>query len=335
MANKTTRRRCLITGGAGFVGFHLAQNLLADEATDVALADNFVRGRQDEDFDRLRADSRVRIITGDICEPSFYSQLAGQAFDEVYHLAAIIGVKNVLERPRDVIRVNGMGTLALLDWFVESDSGKLLFSSTSEAYAWTRSFYDLPIPTPEDVPLALTDLKNPRASYAGSKIFGELAVNHYCQQFDKPFAIVRYHNVYGPRMGFEHVIPELFQRSLSGEDPLVVFSPHHQRAFCYVDDAIRATVAAMRDPRGDNLTINVGNDEEEIEIGDLARRILARVRPGGTIEPREAANDPISRRCPDISLARERLDFQPQVSLDDGLDRTLAWYGHCLKTKAA
>jgi UDP-glucose 4-epimerase/UDP-glucuronate decarboxylase len=325
----------LITGGAGFVGFHLTQNLLSDDATEVTLVDNFVRGRRDEDFDCLRSSSRVRIITGDICDPAFYQQLEGRSFDEVYHLAAIIGVKNVLERPHDVIRVNGMGTLALLDWFVQSNSGKLLFSSTSEAYAWTKGICDLPIPTPEDVPLALTDLKNPRASYAGSKIFGELAVNQYCQQYDKPFTIVRYHNVYGPRMGFEHVIPELFLRSLAGEDPLVVYSPHHRRAFCYIDDAIRATVAAMRDPRAHNETINVGNDEEEIEIGDLARRILARVRPGGTIESREATNDPINRRCPDIGLARKLLEYRPQISLDEGLTRTLDWYGNCRQTEAA
>jgi UDP-glucose 4-epimerase/UDP-glucuronate decarboxylase len=330
-----TTRSCLITGGAGFVGSHLTRTLLTDSDTSVTLVDNFVRGRQDEELDQLRASPRVTVLTGDICNPDFYRQLDGQAFDEVYHLAAIIGVKNVLERPHQVIRVNGMGTLALLDWFVESNSGKLLFSSTSEAYAWTTSFHELPIPTPEDVPLSLTDLSNPRASYAGSKIFGELAVHHYCEQAQKRFAIVRYHNVYGPRMGFEHVIPELFQRAVAGEDPLVVYSPHHQRAFCYVEDAVRATITAMRDSRGDNGTFNIGNDEEEVEIGDLAARILRRVRPGGTIVPKEAANDPISRRCPDISRAREQLSFQPEISLDEGLDRTLEWYGRRLKREAA
>jgi UDP-glucose 4-epimerase/UDP-glucuronate decarboxylase len=334
MATKTTRR-CLITGGAGFVGSHLTRALLNDADTSVTLVDNFVRGRQDEELDQLGADSRVEVISGDICDPNFYDQLAGQSFDEVYHLAAIIGVQNVLERPHQVIRVNGMGTLALLDWFVASDSGKFLFSSTSEAYAWTKSFHDLPIPTPEDVPLSLTDLSNPRASYAGSKIFGELAVHHYCEQANKKFSIVRYHNVYGPRMGFEHVIPQLFERAVGGEDPLVVYSPSHQRAFCYVEDAVNATITAMRDPRGDNATFNIGNDEEEVEIGDLAKRILNRVRPGGSIVPKEAVNDPISRRCPDITRARECLSFQPQISLNEGLDRTLEWYGRRLQKEAA
>lgn len=331
----TTPRRCLITGGAGFVGYHLTRALLAYENTQVTLVDNFVRGRRDEELEQLCSDTRVTVMSGDICSSDFYRQLDGKRFDEVYHLAAIIGVKNVLERPHQVIRVNGLGTLALLDWFVASDSGKLLFSSTSEAYAWTKSFHELPVPTPEDVPLSLTDLANPRASYAGSKIFGELAVHHYCEQAKKPFSIVRFHNVYGPRMGFEHVIPELYQRAVAGEDPLVVYSPHHQRAFCYVEDAVRATIASMRSPNSHNGTFNIGNDEEEVEIGDLATRILHRVRPSGTIVAKEAANDPISRRCPDISRARDMLDFHPAISLNEGLDRTLQWYGRRLQREAA
>ena len=94
-----------------------------------------------------------------------------------------------------------------------------------------------------------------------------------CQAPGKPFAIVRYHNVYGPRMGSEHVIPELFQRAVGGQSPLTVYSADHRRAFCYVSDAVEATVAAMRDP-ADTATINIGNDREETLIGDLAERLL-------------------------------------------------------------
>ena len=201
----------------------------------------------------------------------------------------------------------------------------MLFSSTSEAYAWTQKFHELPIPTPEDVPLALTEIGNARSSYAGSKIFGELAVTHGCVSAGLPFVNVRYHNVYGPRMGFEHVIPQLFERTLAGENPLVVYSTDHSRAFCYISDAVKATIAAMESEAANGATINIGNDAE-VTIGDLAQRILAKVNPGATIEPREAKHDPILRRCPDISRARALLGFEPRVPLDEGLDKTFAWY---------
>ena len=168
------------------------------------------------------------------------------------------------------------------------------------------------MPTPENVPLTLTTLADPRSSYAGSKIFGELAVNQYCRVHDKRFVVVRYHNVYGPRMGHEHVIPELLERTLAGEDPLVVYSAEHTRAFCYVADAVDATVAAMREPGADGQTINIGNDREEVTIADLASRLLTHTDLTPAIEPGVAANDPIKRRCPDLSRARALLALRAE-----------------------
>ena len=211
----------------------------------------------------------------------------------------------------------------------------MLFSSTSETYAWTQHFHELPIPTPESSPLALTDLADPRSSYAGSKIFGELAVTQYCLAHRKPFVIVRYHNVYGPRMGSEHVIPELFERARSGEDPLTVYSVDHRRAFCYVSDAVEATVAAMREPAAEGLTINVGNDREEISIGELAERLLEYANVEVAISPGEAANDPVKRRCPDLSRARTLLGYEPRVTLAEGLEQTLAWYADRLASHSS
>jgi UDP-glucose 4-epimerase/UDP-glucuronate decarboxylase len=298
------------------------------------LADNLRRGRLDADLEGLLAGGRVHLLQGDLTEDAFYAEI-GSGFHEVYHLAAVIGVRNVIERPHDVIRINAMATLKLLDWLVSGGGDRLLFASTSEAYAWTQHFHALPIPTPEQVPLALTDLANPRSSYAGSKIFGELAVTQYAMRHQKPFAIVRFHNVYGPRMGYEHVIPELYGRAMAGEHPLVVYSADHMRAFCYVDDAVELTLRAARDRMGEGRTFNVGNDREEITIGELAGRILAKAGKPAGIEPHTAANDPVKRRCPDLSRARERLGYEPSVSLDEGLDRTLEWYARHPKPTAS
>ena len=193
----------------------------------------------------------------------------------------------------------------------------------------------MPVPTPEDVPLSLTDLSNPRSAYAGSKIFGELNVTQYCTAHDKPFVIVRYHNVYGPRMGFEHVIPQLYQRALSGQNPLMVYSADHRRAFCYVSDAVEATVRAMRESAAGGKTLNIGNDEEEVTMADLAGRLLATGGIRAEITAGVALNDPIKRRCPDLRLARRLLAYRPRVGLDEGLERTLSWYRPALTAAEA
>jgi UDP-glucuronate decarboxylase len=320
-----SRRRILVTGGAGFIGLHLAARLSEDDASEVTVVDDFSRGAGDVAFMELEARENVRTVAGDLTDRAAWGRL-GEGYDEVFHLAAIIGVRNVLERPYDVVRVNALATLHLLDWLVAGGGRKVLFSSTSEAYAWTQRFHRLPVPTPEDVPLALTDLADPRSSYAGSKTFGELAVTQCCRVYGLPFVIVRFHNVYGPRMGREHVIPELFERATAGQHPLVVYSADHRRAFCYVSDAVDALVAAMRSPRADGHTINVGNDREEIAIRELANRILDWAGVDAPLAEREAANDPIQRRCPDLTRARELLGYEPRVDLERGLDLTLSWY---------
>jgi UDP-glucose 4-epimerase/UDP-glucuronate decarboxylase len=315
----------LITGGAGFVGYHLAEALAEDPADEVTLLDNLSRGAQDDELSALTGRPNVKLEVGDLRDVRVWERLE-TGYDEVYHLAAVIGVRKVVEHPAEVIRTNALSTLHLLDWLVDGGGHKVLFSSTSEAYAWTQHFHELAVPTPEDVPVSLTELADPRSSYAGSKIFGELAVTHYCRAHGRPFAIVRYHNVYGPRMGYEHVIPELFERASSGQDPLTVYSVDHRRAFCYVSDAVAATVAAMREPAAEGSTINVGNDREEVTIGELAERLLLCAGIQATISPQKAASDPVKRRCPDLTRARELLGYEPRVMLDDGLQRTLAWY---------
>jgi UDP-glucuronate decarboxylase len=318
-------RRILITGGAGFVGYHLAQALSQDEADEVTLLDNLSRGAEDDDLRALTERPNVSLAVGDLRDVGVWEQL-GKGYDEVYHLAAVIGVRKVVEHPAEVIRTNALSTLHLLDWLVDGGGRKVLFSSTSEAYAWTQHFHELPVPTPEDVPVSLTDLADPRSSYAGSKIFGELAVTQYCRAHERAFTIVRYHNVYGPRMGMEHVIPELYERARSGQDPLTVYSVDHRRAFCYVSDAVSATVAAMREPAADGWTINIGNDREELTIGELAERLLRCAGIETTISPQKAASDPVQRRSPELTRARTLLGYEPRVMLDEGLERTLAWY---------
>ncbi len=316
-------KKVLITGGCGFIGCHLAKELLQRGECEIVLADNFSRGIRDPEVEELLKSPGVRLVETDLASPSGLDSV-GKGFAEVYHLAAVIGVRNVLERPWDVVRVNALATIYLLDWFRAGGGSKLLFSSTSEAYAWTRLFHDLPVPTPEDVPLALTDVRLPRSSYAGSKIFGELAVAHGCGEI--PHVTVRYHNVYGPRMGWQHVIPELMVRLEEGENPLRVYSADHTRAFCHVDDAIRATILCMESSSANAGTFNIGNDLEEIPIRQLASGVMRAVQRAVPCVEENAAHDPILRRCPDLSALRTKLGFEPKISLQEGLQRTADWY---------
>jgi UDP-glucuronate decarboxylase len=318
-------RRILITGGAGFIGLHLARRLAASASDEVTLVDDFSRGLRDDELNRFAALPNVRLVDADLTTDAGWTAV-GRGYDEVYHLAAMIGVRHVVARPYEVLRVNAASTLALLDWLDFDGARKVVFSSTSENYAWTQTFHKLPVPTPEDVPLSIADVSDPRSAYAGSKIFGELAITHGCNARDRAFSIVRYHNVYGPRMGFDHVIPELFMRAVAGQRPLVVYSADHRRAFCYVSDAVDATVAAMRTPAADGVTLNIGNDRTTIRIADLALRILEFAEIDADLLPKPSPSDPVALRCPDLTRARSTLGYEPRVGLDEGLARTLRWY---------
>jgi UDP-glucose 4-epimerase/UDP-glucuronate decarboxylase len=314
----------LLTGGAGFIGHHLARRL-ADQGDEVHLVDDLSRGRLDPELSELLARPNVRLIEADLNDAAALRQLGG-GYDGVFHLAAIIGVANVLDRPHRVLATNARTLLNVLDWYLDGGARRIFFSSTSEAYAWTMTFHPLPIPTPEDVPLAVDRVDNRRASYALSKIFGEMAVVHGCEAAGRPYTIARYHNVYGPRMGMSHVIPEMYRRVYDGQDPLVVYSVEHRRAFCYVDDGIEATLRLMA-PEVPSAVYNIGNDMAEVTIGELARQLLSWAgRPGGAIDARAAAGPGNERRSPDNGRQRPETGFEPRHSLADGLDRTLAWY---------
>lgn len=318
--------KVLVTGGAGFLGVHLARQLLSggDRGLQLTLLDDLSRGKNDAELAALIADDRVRFVRADLTEPGAFVSLES-AYDEVYHLAAVLGVGYVLEHPYETLRVNTLSTIALLDWVRAGGARRLLFASTSEIYAWTPPVASIPVPTPESVPIAFADLLNPRATYALSKLVGEVAVAHACAS-GVPFVSVRYHNVYGPRMGTLHVIPQLIERILGGENPLKVYSANYQRTFCYVDDAVRLTIDLMRCPQAEGRTVNVGSDVDEFTIGELAERVCAVIGVPLAIQNVAAPNDPIARRCPDMTEARRLTAFEPRVRLDQGLRRTCQWY---------
>lgn len=315
-------KKSLVTGGAGFIGFHLAKSLA--ENHEVTIIDNFSRSKKDSELEKLLEKENVSFIQADLTDKSQLSKL--DSFDFVYHLAAINGTENFYSIPDKVIKVGILGTINMLDWFVEQKKGKFLFSSSSETYAGTIKLLkeNFPIPTPENIPLTIDDPKNPRWSYGASKIMSEVTIHSYAHLHDFDYSIIRYHNIYGPRMGVQHVIPEFIKRILDKESSFQIFGGQETRTFCFIDDAVKATKIAMeKGKKGE--TYHIGRSDEEIKIIDLAKKLFEIAKENPEIKFNEAPEGSVKRRCPDITKLSS-LGYTPEVKLEQGLKETFSWY---------
>ena len=323
--------KALILGGAGFIGYHLARRLVADAQYQVTLFDNFSRGPNDAELEELLTEnSNLKLLTGDLTGFSAFGQL-DERFDEIYLFASVVGVGNVQADPTNVIRTNSLIILNTLEWVSQIGCGRLLFSSSSETYAGAVESGLAEIPTAESAPVVLMDIQHPRSTYALTKMLGESAVTHYSRSYGFEAVITRYHNVYGPRMGFSHVIPELMERITQGIDPLPVYGMNQTRAFCYVSDAVEASLALMRCKLDGCEIVHVGNDREEIRVRDLLEMILRAEDSHLSVEELPAPTASIDRRCPDISKLRIMTGFEPSVNIEQGLNLTLDWYRSALQ----
>ena len=313
----------MITGAAGFIGFHLAKNLLS-EGKELILVDNFERGKKDLEFSELLQNSKVKFYNIDITKENAFSVIKDDVIS-VYHLAAINGTNNFYSIPDKVLKVNAIGTINLLEWVKAKPHIKILYSSSSEVYAGSLALGLGDIPSDEKIPICIDDISNVRWSYGLSKALSEGAFFAYSSRYSIKFSIIRYHNIYGPRMGFEHVIPQFIKRITNGEIPLKVYGAHQTRAFCHVYDAVNASKLVMNNSSMDGKIIHIGNDQEEIEINYLAKMILQiSLNPDDIIEydPPEGS---VARRCPNINLLRS-VGYTPDVMLEVGVKETLEWY---------
>lgn len=321
--------RILITGGAGFVGLHLARRLLRDGA-EVTLLDDLSRGRLDRDVEEVL--SQARMVRHDLTRPVPADLLAGD-FDEVYHLAAVVGVRQNSENPARALNVNLRAVLNVLDWCRQRPPGRVYLSSTSEVADGATRLGLTPFPVGEDVPFALPDPTMSRASYGLSKIVAETLLRQSADLF--LVRIGRYHNIYGPRMGHDHVIPHFVARALARQDPFPIYGATQSRAFCHIDDAVDATICLTRLPGRDPIVANIGNDTEEIVIRDLAERItqLAGYTPSFEVfDPPSGSPD---RRLPDLGRLRQMTGYTPRVELAAGLRQTFDWYARDRATVVA
>lgn len=305
-----------VTGGCGFLGSAVVK-ALAERGNFVKVLDDCSRGSER----RLAGTPNVRIYRGDVRDQRLCNYIA-HGMDCIIHMAAVNGTRNFYERPREVLDVGIRGTLNMVAAAENNRVPEFLFVSSSEVYQDA-----LIIPTPERVTLVVPDLDNPRYSYGGSKIAGELLTRW---SGIPRTLIVRPHNVYGPDMGEEHVIPEFARRILvlptEGEHQFTVQSPFGvTRSFCHVSDFVLGLLTVLDKGTHQNV-YNIGMEEETM-IGSLAdaiarqlgRRIFQVYYSGS--EPKGSC----LRRCPDLFKLR-CLNWEPKMKLEEGLRDTLEWY---------
>jgi UDP-glucose 4-epimerase len=309
-----------VTGGAGFVGSHLV-DALRDEGAEVTVLDNLATGR----LTNLQRDG-VRIVEGSILDPDLVDKEV-EAADEVFHLAAAVGVQHILDDPLQAMRVNTRGTEHVLDACARHGR-RVLVASTSEVYGKSTA-----VPWREDDERVLGSTRVQRWSYATAKALDEhFALAHAAAGL--PVAIVRYFNAYGPRLdpqGYGSVVARFLGQALAGE-PLTVHGDGTQsRCFTYVSDTVAGTVRAARTPEAQGSVFNLGT-EVETTIDELARLIIELTGSTSEIERVSyeraygATFEDAPRRRPDITRARTILGWEPRVELRDGLACTLDWW---------
>jgi nucleoside-diphosphate-sugar epimerase len=318
------KRAALILGGAGFIGYNITRYLAENREYSLTVADDFSGGCKDNDFETLCARYAINIITGDFSEKKPFD-LLDNCYDDVYILASVVGVNRCIEQPEEVIRINTGLILNTAEWLCRAKPRRILFSSSSENYAATTDLFHYPVPTPESVPLCIADTRHPRFTYAVTKILGEAAFFAYGRRLGIHTTVVRYQNIYGPRMGFKHAIPHIIERIYHGENPLKVYGNDQTRAFCFCTDAAEGTVRALESDISNQQVYHIGNTEE-ITIDTLTRSIGDIMDYTGIYENAPTYPGSVSRRCPDITKAATELKYSPKVPLAEGLRETIAWY---------
>jgi UDP-glucose 4-epimerase/UDP-glucuronate decarboxylase len=307
--------RHLVTGGAGVIGFELVKQLL--EAGERVVTIDVGKKGGLEDLERLGAQhpGRLQVVRADLAADA--KCIPGR-FDAIFHFAAIVGVQYVTDHPYETMTVNMRSTLNVLDHAIASGCRTVFFASSSENYASGVDRGFVPVPTPEEVVLSIDDIALPRWSYAASKMAGESALFGAARQGQFTPVVARFHNVYGPRMGPTHVIPQLMERVRKRVDPFPVYGNDQTRSFLYAEDAGRALVAVLRAAlEGRGGIYNIGSPVET-RIADLVELVFDVADFHPRVDEQPAPPGSVRRRVPDISKIAA-LGFQPRVPLLDGL----------------
>jgi nucleoside-diphosphate-sugar epimerase len=303
--------RILVTGGAGFIGSHLCERLVSGPNEVICLDDYSIGSRAN--IEHLEGRPNFFPKRHDITKPL---SLAGDV-DQIYHLASPASPDHFEAKPVETALPNSVGTWLLLE-MARAKRSRLLFASTSEVYG-----DPLQHPQNEDY-RGNVSVTGPRAPYDESKRFGEALCLAYMRQFDVDIAIARIFNTYGPRMANDgRVVPALVLQALRGEPMTVHGDGKQTRSFCYVSDLVDGLIALMKS--GEPGPVNLGSPVENTVL-EVAQKVKAVTGSKSDVAFHPARPDDPVRRQPDIRRAQQLLHWKPQVSLDDGLRQTVAYF---------
>ena len=316
--------KALITGGAGFIGSHLAEALIA-QGHDVTVIDDLSTG-QVKNLAAVAASPRLRTHWASIVEEERLPEFVDES-DVVYHLAAAVGVRLILERPVETIETNILGTDRVLRCAAKG-AKRVVIASTSEVYGKNEN-----APFKEDDDCVLGPTVKSRWSYACSKAIDEFLALAYVRSAGLPAVVVRYFNTIGPRQvgRYGMVVPRFVRQALKGE-PITVYGDGEQsRSFTDVSDTVRATMALSMSAAAIGSVFNIGNGHE-ITVNDLAARVKTLTASTSPIvhvpyeQAYEQGFEDTRRRVPDISKLRATIDFTPEFDLDSSLRKVIAYY---------
>ena len=310
--------RALITGGAGFIGSHLGDALLARGDAVIAL-DNLATGRHDNIRDHI-GDPRFEFVLGSILNADLVDDLVARS-DVVFHLAAAVGVKLIVERPLESLVTNIRGSEVLLEK-AHKYGRKVLITSTSEIYGKSPE-----IPMHEDSDRLLGSPLIGRWSYSTSKAVDEILAHAYWKAKGLPTVIVRLFNTVGPRQSadFGMVLPRFVEAALEGRDLKVHGDGSQSRCFGHVRDIVPALIALMESREAEGLAVNLGS-QQEVTIRELAERVIHRTGSSSRIQlvPYQdvyvGGFEDMPRRVPDTNRARKLIGFDPATTLDEIID---------------
>lgn len=310
-------KRILLTGGAGFIGTTVAR-LLCDD-NDVVLFDNF----HNDAFANtdLAGHPRVTMVEGDILDVDAL-RAAAEGTTHVVHLAAIAGVATVLKSPVRTMRVNLLGTANVAQVAHERGDALERFVDFSTSEVFGRHAYKVE----ETHETSGGQVGEARWSYAVSKLAGEYFLHAYFEEFGFPVAVVRPFNIYGPNQVGVGAIHHFVRRAIAGEELIVHNDGSQIRAWCYIDDIAQAVLEILENPAAVGQSFNIGNPRSVCTTYDLALRIKRLANSDSPIVFRPLEYSDVEIRIPDISRARQVLNWEPEVDLDEGLERTIAWY---------
>ncbi|KQO87203.1 NAD-dependent dehydratase [Methylobacterium sp. Leaf90] len=308
--------RLAVTGAGGFIGAHLTRALLA-EGHEVVAIDNYIRGQASRLASAQGAIERVTLDVRD--KDALVEALRG--VECVFHLAAVNGTENFYTQPQLVLDVGVRGALAVSEACIEAGVPDLVVASSAEVYQTPRV-----VPTDETIEMVIPDSLNPRYSYGGSKLISELIAFNYCRDKLRKVQVFRPHNIYGPDMGWKHVVPQLIEKIVAAGDGGSITlqgDGSETRAFCYVSDVVDGIVRMWRD--GESMNVYHIGSMEEVAIRDLARITAEALGTRVDLIAGPAAAGATPRRCPDIGKM-QAIGYAPSVSLVQGIERTVAWY---------